>query len=170
MLDKKVSALLNEQVMHELYSAYLYLDMADHYGHAGLEGFENWFYIQAQEERDHAMLFRKYLMNNGEKVTLLPIKAPQENYTGHDVPLKRALEHERLVTSLIHTIFDAALAAKDYRTMEFLNWFVKEQGEEEKNADTNIVKYELVKDGSGLYVLDQEMAARAYSAPSLVLD
>lgn len=170
MLDKKVAALLNEQIMQELYSAYLYLDMADHYGAAGLEGFENWFYIQAQEERDHAMLFRKYLMNNGETVTLLPIKAPEESYTGHDVPLKRALEHERVVTGLINTIYDAAHTAKDYRTMEFLNWFVKEQLEEEKNADTNITKYELVKDGSGLYALDRELTTRAYSAPSLVLD
>jgi len=170
MLDKKVATLLNEQIMQELYSAYLYLDMADYYGDKGLEGFENWFYIQAQEERDHAMLFRKYLLNNGEKVTLLPIKAPEENYTGHDVPLKRALEHEKVVTGLINTIYDAALTVKDFRTMEFLNWFVKEQMEEEKNADTNITKYELVKDGSGLYVLDQELAARVYSAPTLVLD
>lgn len=170
MLDKSVSTLLNEQIMHELYSAYLYLDMADHYGDAGLEGFENWFYIQAQEERDHAMLFRKYLMNNGEKVRLLPIAAPQESYTGHDVPLRRALEHERVVTGLINKIYDAAMAVKDYRTMEFLNWFVKEQLEEEKNADGNIVRYELVKDGSGLYVLDRELAARVYTAPSLVLD
>ena len=170
MLDQTVSTLLNEQIMQELYSAYLYLDMADHYGDAGLEGFENWFYIQAQEERDHAMLFRKYLMNNGKQVKLLPIPAPEENYTGHDVPLKRALEHERLVTGLINKIYDAAVAVKDYRTMEFLNWFVKEQLEEEKNADTNIVKYELVKDGAGLYVLDRELAARVYTPPSLVLD
>ena len=80
MLDTKVASLLNVQVNKEFYSAYLYLDMANYYGDEGLEGFQNWFEIQAQEERDHAMLMRTYLMNNGEKVTLLPIDAPAENY------------------------------------------------------------------------------------------
>lgn len=171
MLSEKVSKLLNEQICKELYSAYLYLDIAGYYSDEGLNGFENWFYIQTQEERDHAMLFRTYLLNNDEKVKLLPIEAPQNSFAGFGDPLDLTLEHERTVTASINNIYAAAYEEKDFRTMQFLDWFVKEQGEEEKNATDLIKKYQLFgSDAKGLYQLDQELAARVYAAPSLVLD
>lgn len=171
MLNQKVATLLNEQIMKELYSAYLYLDMANYYGDKGLVGFEHWFYVQAQEERDHAMLFRSYMMNNSEKVTLLTIDAPAEQYKDFGAPLHKSLEHEQLVTALINNIYEAAVAVKDYRTVEFLGWFVKEQGEEEKNVSDLITKYELFgKDPKGLYDLDKDMLTRVYAAPTLILD
>ena len=77
-MDKKVAALLNEQINKELYSAYLYLDMANFYASKGLDGFANWFEIQAREEQDHAMLIYKYLHNNSHDVTLEAI-AKAEN-------------------------------------------------------------------------------------------
>lgn len=170
MLEQKVASLLNEQIMKELYSAYLYLDMANYYSDAGLQGFENWFYVQAQEERDHAMLMRTYLLNNSEKVTLLPIAAPEEQYSNFGDPLNKALEHEKTVTASIHNIYAAAIAVQDYRTVEFLNWFVKEQGEEEKNSSDLITKYKLFgSDAKGLYEFDQELKTRVYSPPSLIL-
>ncbi len=171
MLSRNVANLLNEQIMKELYSAYLYLDMSNYYTQEGLDGFANWYYIQAQEERDHAMLMREYLLNNEEKIKLLPIEAPNGEYNDFSQPLDMALEHEKLVTSYIHNIYAAAVAENDYRTMEFLNWFVKEQGEEEKNASALIAKYQLFgRDARGLYEFDNELKGRAYSAPSLVLD
>ena len=171
MLDKKVVKLLNEQVNAEFYSAYLYLDFANYYADEGLYGFQNWYNIQAQEERDHALLFIQYLQNNGEKVTLEAIDKPDKKLTKLDTPLKEAFKHEQLVTSLIHTIYEAAVKVKDYRTMQFLDWFVKEQGEEEKNADDMVKKFELFgNDPKGLYALNEELGGRAYSAPSLVLD
>lgn len=170
MLDKKVAELLNAQINKELYSAYIYLEMANYYSDEGLNGFENWFYIQTQEERDHAMLFRTYLLNNGEKVTLEPIDAPQKTYDNFRAPLETALEHERYVTSLINTIYDAAYSVKDFRTMQFLDWFVKEQCEEEKNTDDLIKRFDLFgSDAKGLYMLDNELGTRVYSAPSPVL-
>ena len=69
MLNAKVAELLNTQVNKEFYSAYLYLDFANYYETKGLDGFANWYKIQAQEERDHAMLFYQYLQNNNAKVT-----------------------------------------------------------------------------------------------------
>ena len=171
MLDKKVVELLNQQVNKEFYSAYLYLDFANYYADEGLDGFQNWYNIQAQEERDHALLFIQYLQNNGEKVTLEAIDKPDKKLTKLDTPLKEAFKHEQLVTSLIHTIYEAAVKVKDYRTMQFLDWFVKEQGEEEKNADDMVKKFELFgNDPKGLYALNEELGGRAYSAPSLVLD
>lgn len=170
MLNEKVTKLLNEQINKELYSAYLYLDFSNYYYDQELNGFGNWYMIQAQEERDHAMLFLQYLQNNGEKVTLEAIAKPDVELTGNKAVLEAGLKHERYVTSLIHTIYEAAYEVRDFRTMQFLDWFVKEQGEEEKTAEGMVKKFELYGgDPKSLYMLDTEMAARVYSAPSLVL-
>jgi len=170
-MDAKVSALLNDQINKELYSAYLYLDMANFYDDKGLDGFANWYEIQAQEERDHAMLIYQYMHNNDQKVTLEAIAKPDKTFTTLMDPLKAALEHEKYVTSLINAIYAAAIAVNDYRTTQFLDWFIKEQGEEEKNSTDMITKMELFGDDArSLYLLNSELAGRAYSAPSLVLD
>ena len=170
MLDKKVTELLNVQVNKEFYSAYLYLQFSNYYKEQGLDGFGNWFFIQAQEERDHAVLFMQYLQNNGENVVLEAIDKPDKEFKSFDEPLAAGLEHEQYVTSLIHNIYDAAYSLKDFRTMQFLDWFVKEQCEEEKNSEDLIRKFELFgHDSRSLYLLDTELAARVYSAPSLVL-
>ena len=170
MMNAKVHELLNQQINKELYSAYLYLQFSNYFDEAGLDGFANWYMIQAQEERDHAMLFYQYLKNENQKVTLEAVDKPEKAITCHMDVLKAGLEHEEYVTSLIHDIYDAAHQVKDYRTMQFLDWFVKEQGEEETNANDLITKMELFgSDPKSLYMLNQELAARVYSAPSLVL-
>lgn len=170
-MDAKVSKLICEQVNKELYSAYLYLDFANYYGEVGLDGFENWYRIQAQEERDHALLFFRYLQNNDEKITLEAIDKPEWERSDNMAPLKAGLKHEKYVTDLINTIYRAAFEVHDYRTMQLLDWFVKEQAEEEKNAADLITKMELFgTDSKGLYMLNSELGARVYNAPSLVLD
>ena len=170
MLDKTVAELLNTQINKEFYSAYLYLDFANYYKDAELNGFHNWYQVQAQEERDHAMLFIQYLQNNDAGVTLEAIDKPDKSFEDFRGPLEAGLEHERYVTGLIHVIYDAAYSVKDFRTMQFLDWFVKEQGEEEKNASELLKRFDLFgHDPKGLYMLDSELAARVYAAPSLVL-
>lgn len=170
MFDEKVANLLNEQINKELYSAYLYLEFANYYTEQGLDGFANWYTIQAQEERDHAMLFVQYMHNNGLKVTYETINKPEITAKTNIEPLKAGLAHEQYVTSLINGIYEAAYSVKDFRTMQFLDWFVKEQGEEETNAESLIKKMELFgSDAKGLYMLDSELGARVYSAPSLTL-
>lgn len=169
-MDKKLADLLNQQVNKEFYSAYLYLDMSNYYADQDLDGFANWYKIQAQEERDHALLFMEYLQNNNESVTLEAIEKPDKVFNTLMDPLEAGAEHERYVTSLINDIYAVAYELKDFRTMQFLDWFVKEQGEEEKTADSLIKKYKLFGDDpKSLYLLNQELAARVYSAPSLVL-
>ena len=166
-MDKKVYELINDQINKELYSAYLYLQFADYYQEEGLDGYANWYEIQAQEERDHALIFRNYLHDNGEKVKLLAIDQPDKEFSNHMEPLEAGLEHEKYVTSLIHDIYAAAAAANDYRTMQFLSWFIDEQLEEEANANDMIDKMRLFGgDARGLYQLNQDYAARAYSTPS----
>ena len=169
-MDKRVHELLNDQINKELYSAYLYLDFSNYFKRVGLDGFANWYMIQAQEERDHAMLFYSYLQNESETVTLEAIPKPDKVFeSGMDV-LKAGLEHEEYVTSLINDIYAAAYEVRDFRTMQFLDWFVKEQGEEETNANDLITKMELFgEDPRSLYLLNQELGTRVYTAPSLVL-
>ncbi|MBQ3009653.1 MAG: ferritin, partial [Oscillospiraceae bacterium] len=112
----------------------------------------------------------KYMQNNGLDVTLEPIAKPDKVFENVIDPLVIAAEHERYVTSLINNIYPEAHVAKDYRTMKFLDWFVDEQMEEEDSADSMVSRYKLFgQDPKGLYMLDQEYAARVYSAPSLTL-
>ena len=169
-MNEKVAALLNDQINKELYSAYLYLDIHNYYDEQDLDGYANYYMIQAQEERDHAMLFMKYMQSNGLKVTLEAIGKPDKEFNSVLDPLEVAAEHERYVTALINNIYHEAHEAKDYRTMKFLDWFIDEQREEEENADSMVNRYKLFGgDPRGLYLLDQEYAARVYNAPSLVL-
>lgn len=169
-MDSKIVELINDQINKEFYSAYLYLDFANYYSSVGLDGFENWYRIQAQEERDHAFLFYQYLQNNGEKIVLKAIDKPDKILDNNMAPLLAGLEHEKYVTSLIDNIYSVAFENHDFRTMQLLDWFVKEQGEEEKNASDMITKMELYgSDSKGLYMLNSELKARVYAAPSLVL-
>ena len=170
-MEKSVSALLNDQINKEMYSAYLYLDIANYYERKGLDGFANWYEIQAKEEMDHALLFYRYLQNNDEVVTFEAIAKPDKVFTDIMSPLKAALEHEKYVTSLINNIYAEAIKVNDFRTTQFLDWFIKEQGEEEKNSSDQITKMELFGDDArSLYMLNSELAGRVYTAPSLVLD
>ena len=169
-MNAKVHELLNSQINKEFYSAYLYLDFSNYFEDKGLDGFANWYKILAQEERDHAMLFYQYLQNENQKVTLEAIAKPDKEFSCHMDVLKAGLEHEEYVTSLINDIYAAAYEVRDFRTMQFLDWFVKEQGEEETNANDLITKMELFgSDPKSLYMLNQELSARVYTAPSLVL-
>ena len=170
-MNNKIAELLNDQINKELYSAYLYLDIANYYDELDLDGYANYYMIQAQEERDHALLFMKYMQINGLKVTLKAIDQPDKVFDSVLSPLEIAAEHERYVTALINNIYHEAQLDKDYRAMKFLDWFVDEQMEEEDNADKMVSKYKLFgSDPKGLYLLDQEYAGRVYSPPSLVLD
>ena len=166
-MDQKVYELLNEQINAELYSAYLYMSFTDYYEEEGLDGYANWYMIQAAEERDHALIFRNYLHENGQHVSLGAIAQPDKTFTSYLEPLEAGLEHEKLVTSLINAIYAAADEVKDYRTMRFLDWFIEEQLEEEATADDMITKMKLFGgDARSLYELNQEYAGRTYSVPS----
>ena len=170
MLTEKVSQLLNDQVNKEFYSAYLYLSFSNFYKDLGLDGFANWYQVQAQEERDHAMLFYQYLHNNNVRPVLEAVDKPSVPMENLKDPLEAGLRHEEYVTGLIHNIYAAAQEVRDFRTTQFLDWFVKEQGEEETNANDLITKMELFgSDPKSLYMLDNELKARVYAAPSLVL-
>lgn len=160
-MNNQVAALLKEQVNKEFYSAYLYLGISNYYHGENLDGFGHWFELQAKEEQEHAMKILKYLQDNGVKVELGPIDAPEVTFSDNKAPLLAALQHEQYVTSLIHAVYKQARENDDFRACQFLEWFIAEQGEEEKNTGALIAKYELLSgDAKGLYLLNAELKNR----------
>ncbi|MGM9960914.1 MAG: ferritin [Allobaculum sp.] len=163
-MNEKVSALLNDQINKEMYSAYLYLDLSSYYTSKGLDGFAKWYDVQAQEEMTHARMMYQYLHDNDVRPELLAIAKPDKEITNVKDPVLIGLEHEKYVTSLINNIYAVAKEVNDFRTLEFLSYFVKEQGEEEKNATDLVNKMELFgSDPRSLYLLDQELGARVFT-------
>ena len=136
MLKKEVAALLEQQINKEFYSAYLYLDMSNYYYGKNLDGFGNWFKIQAQEERDHAMLFLTYLQNNGECPKLGAIDAPDKVYESFRILWPPPWPTRSMSPPSSNAIYAEAMKANDFRTLQFLDWFVKEQGGEERTPAT----------------------------------
>ncbi len=169
MLSTKVQDAINAQINAELWSAYLYLSMSMNFEAKGLKGVANWFYIQFQEEQAHARIFMNYINARGGRVLFKAIDdVPAEWATPLDA-FTATLEHEQKVTALINDLFKTAEDEHDYATRDRMMWFVNEQVEEEDNARTLIDKFKLIgNDGMGLYMLDQELAARVYTAPSIL--
>ncbi len=169
-MKKNIAKMLNDQVNKELFSAYLYLEFNNWLMDQGFTGFAHWYRIQAMEERDHAMLIYDYLHHNNETVDLQAIEQPNTEAQSVLDILKAGLEHEEYITASIHDIYEVALKEKDYRTKEFLDWFVKEQGEEEANANDLIDRATILGDDrKALYIMNGELATRAYAPPSLTI-
>jgi ferritin len=167
-LDAKLGDTLNEQINRELYSAYLYLTFADYYEDRGLKGFANWYMVQVQEELAHAKILRRYLLDNDYQVKMLAIAQPDKTFSNDLEPLEAGLEHERYITDSINHCYQLASDAHDFRTMQLLDWFVKEQGEEETNASDMVKNMKLFGgDPKGLYDLDREYQARVFTAPTM---
>ena len=161
-MNTQVEALLKDQINKEFYSAYLYLAMSNYYYGENLDGFGHWFEVQAREEQEHAMKILKYLQDNGVKVELAAIAAPGADFSDYRAPLTAALKHEQYITSLIHAIYKQARDSDDFRACQFLEWFVAEQGEEEKSTADLIAKFDLLGgDAKGLYLLNAELKNRA---------
>lgn len=169
MLNNKVQDAINAQINAELWSAYLYLSMSMHFEAEGHKGIANWFYVQFQEEQAHARIFMNYVNQRGGIVTLKAIDAVPTSWKSPLDAFVATLEHEQKVTALINSLFSLAEEEKDYATRDRLMWFVNEQVEEEDNCRTLIDKFKLIgNDGMGLYMLDQELGTRTYTAPSIL--
>ena len=167
-MNENVAKVLENQINKELYSAYLYLTFADYYEDRGLKGFANWYMVQVQEEIAHAKILRRYLLDNDYQVKMAAIAEPEKTFTNDLAPLQAGLEHERYITAAINECYQAAYDVHDFRTMQLLDWFVKEQGEEETNASDLIKNMELFGgDAKGLYQLDREYAARIFTPPTM---
>jgi len=165
MPSPKMIEELNLQLNRELYSSYLYLSMSVYFSGKGLAGFANWMRVQAQEELTHAMKFFDYILKTGASVRLLPIEAPPSEWTNPLAVFQETLRHEQKVTSYINNLMDLAIGEKDYATVNFLQWFVSEQVEEEENARNILDRLSLAGEDRGLlFILDQELGKRVFVA------
>ena len=167
MLSTKLHNAINAQVNAELWSAYLYLAMSLDAEAKGYKGVANWFYVQFQEEQAHARIFMNYLNSREAKVELLPIDPVPSTWNSVLDMFKQTLEHEKKVTGLIQNLMTIAKEDKDYASENRLIWFIDEQVEEEESARDMIANFEAVEGNKyGMYMLDKELSARIYNAPS----
>lgn len=167
MLSKQLLDGLNDQITKELYSSYLYLQMAAHFNNQSLSGLATWMKVQAQEEIAHAMIFYNYVGERGERVELGAIDKPESDYTSALDVFKKTLAHEQKVTASINNLMSMAIEEKDYATRNRLEWFIGEQVEEEANPSEIIGKLELIgEQGNALFMLDKELGARTFVLPS----
>jgi ferritin len=161
MLSETMENALNDQINAELYSSYLYLSMASYYDSIDLAGFSHWMQCQAKEELFHAMKMYDYVIERGGRAILKPIEGPQTDWDGPSAPFEQAYQHELKVTGLINNLVNLAIDEKDHATNNFLQWYVKEQVEEEASASEVVQKLKLTGgQGNGLFMLDNELGQR----------
>ncbi|UTC62437.1 ferritin [Treponema sp. OMZ 787] len=160
-MNEKITKALNEQINKEMESAYLYLGMAVHFEAEALPGFAHWMQEQAKEEMEHALKIYRYLFEIGAKPVLGAIGAQSTEYGKPIEVVKKVLEHEKFVTASITSLYELAIAEKDYKTQSFLTWFINEQVEEEANVTAILDKFRYIDNNAGLMILDRELAARA---------
>lgn len=166
MFSKKMEKPFNEQINEELYSAYLYLSMVAYFESINLPGFANWMRVQTQEEIVHAMKFYDYINQRNGRVALTALADPQIEWKSPMDAFEAAYKHELHITAKINELVNLAIEEKDHAANMFLQWFVNEQVEEEKNPLDIIQKLKMIKDSSdGLYMLDKELATRVFTPP-----
>ena len=166
-MSRELYNAINDQINAELWSAYLYLSMSMDCEAKGYKGIANWFYVQFQEEQDHARIFMNYLNSRDEMVVLLPIAEVKTEWDSVLDMYKDTLNHEKKVTAMINNLAAIAQQDRDYASVNRIVWFIDEQVEEEEAAREMITTFEAVEGNKyGMYMLDKELAARAYVAPS----
>ena len=166
-MSRELFKAINDQIKAELWSAYLYLSMSMDCEAKGYKGIANWFYVQFQEEQDHARIFMNYLNSRDEKVVLLPIAEVQTEWDSVLDMYKDTLNHEKKVTAMINNIAAIAEQDRDYASINRIVWFIDEQVEEEEAAREMITTFEAVEGNKyGMYMIDKELATRTYVAPS----
>jgi ferritin len=164
MLSEKLLAKLNEQITHEFFSAQYYLAMAAYFKKEDLDGFANFFVVQAEEERFHAMKFFDYINEQGEEAIITGFKDPKRDFKSAEEIFALALEHEKLVSALINDLMAMAQEEKNYPSIGFLQWFIDEQVEEEASMSRLLSLVKRVgENGHGILMLDRELAARTFT-------
>ncbi|MBU0970257.1 MAG: ferritin [Proteobacteria bacterium] len=166
MISQKLEEAINHQINRELFSDYYYLSMAAYFSATGLSGFENFFLVQVEEERAHAMKMYRFLNERGGRVLLKEIEAPKTEFSSPLEVFELAYAHEKLVSGLINDIMDLAIQENDHAARRHFDWFVEEQVEEEATMEAILNKLKLVKgEGHGLLMLDSELAQRVFTPP-----
>lgn len=167
-MNKKLTDAINEQIKYEFFSAFLYKAMASYAAELEMLGFESWLLLQAEEEKFHAEKFIGFLHDRGERAIIKGFEDPKNDYSSLLEVFEDGLAHEKIVTQRINNLMHIAYEDKDFASVNFLNWYIDEQVEEEASFTTVINKLKMVGSSPmGLYQLDKELGGRqAAPAPS----
>ncbi|HEY0673207.1 MAG TPA: ferritin [Longimicrobiales bacterium] len=161
MLSQGIQDAINDQIHHELHSAYVYLSMSAYLEAANFTGFAQWMRMQAREEVNHGMKLFDYVNDRNGRVTLKALEQPPVNFKSALDVFEHALEHEKKVTSMIHSLYALATKENDYATQVALQWFINEQVEEEATATKVVDRLKIAgNDGAALLLLDRELGSR----------
>ena len=167
MMSKRMADAINEQINAEFYSAFLYLSMAAQFDDTSLPGFANWMRMQMKEEEFHAMKMFNFMADRGARVELKQITAPPVEWASPLEIFQGVYEHEQKVTALINDLVKIAMEEQDFATLQWLQWFVAEQVEEEDNASTLRDRVKMIQGApGGMFMLDKELAARVFVEPA----
>ena len=166
MISDTMETELNEQINKELFSSYLYLSMSAYFESTNLAGFASWMAVQAQEELIHAMKIYGFVNERGGKVSLGAIEEPKKDWKSPLDAFENAYEHELMISASINSLVDKAIEEKDHASNNFLQWYVKEQVEEEASADEIVQKLKMSKQvPEAIYMLDKELGLRPEAIP-----
>ncbi len=161
MLSNTLLTALNDQIKHELYSAYFYLSMSAYCDAHNMRGAASWLGMQAKEEQEHALKFFGYIQDRGAAVTLQAIDQPPTSFGSLLDIFEQVQKHEALVTGLITRLYELALQENDYPTQIMLQWFISEQVEEEKHAAEIVDMLRLIGTHvQGLFMADAQLGRR----------
>lgn len=160
-LSPTLAAALNAQMTNEAHNSQIYLAYASWASDGGYDGIANFLFRHANEERNHMMKFLEYILKRGAKVVVTAIPAPGEDPTSVNDCFEKVFKYEVENTTKIYDIVNMAMAEKDWATWNFLQWFVKEQTEEETLALDLLSKLKVAGGANAhndaLYTLDQEL-------------
>lgn len=166
MISDKIRDVLNEQINKEFYSAYLYLSMSAYFSEIGLYGFSHWAKMQSKEEIDHGMILFEYVLGRNSQIHLAQISTPAFDMSSPIEVFEQIYQHERSITAAIDCVADMTEGECDLATRNFIDWYLREQIEEEASVSRIISKLKAFgAEKSALYLIDRELSSREYSSP-----
>lgn len=160
-MNKKIEKAFNDHLNAESYSSYLYLAMANCFTAKNLDGMASWMRIQSEEERMHAMKFLDFINQRGGRVELQQINQPPRDWSAPLEAFQQAYDHELEISGKINVLVDLATKEGDHAAVNFLQWFVSEQVEEEANALAIVDKLKMIGDNlMGILMVDAQLGQR----------
>ena len=166
MFSRKMQEKMNDQIHHEMESAYIYLSMAAYFEGENFPGFAHWMKMQFEEEMIHTFRFYDYIHSRGARVILQTIEAPPVEFESPLAAFEKSLAHEQKITADIHNLYKLAIEENDYPSLSFLQWFIDEQVEEEEHVGGVVENMKRVGDVShALLMMDRELGQRQLPAP-----
>jgi ferritin len=164
-LSDTLAAALNSQMTKEAHASQIYLSYAAWAERKGFGGIANFLFRHAQEERNHMMKMLEYILKRGAEVHVTAIPAPPATPTSVNNCFEKVFEHEVDNTNAVYKLVKMSLEEEDWATWNFMQWFVKEQVEEETLAMNLLDKIKIAggeKSGyNELYSFDRDLAGTA---------